>query len=358
MSNGNASPAYDKIMVNSMVESAIRIGLLFILLIWTFDIVRPFIIPIVWGGIIAIVLMPATLRLKQALGGRQKTAATLITLLSITAVIVPTVILSGSMLETGQTISQEIEKDQIEIPPPPAEVTEWPVIGESTHQFWSLASRNLDAALKKVEPQLKALGAWLIRAIGSGVLGILVFLVSLIIAGVFMSAADSVVAALKALATRVVGEKGPGWVDMSGATVRSVVRGVLGVAVIQCILAAIGLFMIKVPAAGLWAVVVLLLAVVQLPPALVLLPIIGYVFSYADTMPAIIFAFWSLLVSVSDSFLKPLLLGRGLDVPMPYILIGAIGGMVLDGIIGLFVGAVVLAVWYKLFKEWLASERV
>jgi predicted PurR-regulated permease PerM len=102
---------------------------------------------------------------------------------------------------------------------------------------------------------------------------------------------------------------------------------------------------------------VLLLAVVQLPPLLILGPAVVYVFSYADTTPAVIFAVWSLFVSVSDSFLKPLLLGRGLDIPMLVILIGAIGGMLLNGIIGLFVGAVVLAVVYKLFGEWLNTER-
>jgi predicted PurR-regulated permease PerM len=112
-----------------------------------------------------------------------------------------------------------------------------------------------------------------------------------------------------------------------------------------------------VPAAGLWALLVLLLAIVQLPPLLILGPIVVYVFTYADTTPAIIFAVWSMIVSVSDSFLKPLLLGRGLDIPMPVILIGAIGGMLLYGFIGLFVGAVVLAVWYKLFGEWLETER-
>jgi predicted PurR-regulated permease PerM len=357
MSNGSNSPAYDKTMVNTMVESALRIGLIFILLAWAFNITRPFIIPIVWGGIIAIALLPVTLKLKQALGGRQKTAAAVITILSITVLIVPTVILSSSLLETGQTISTAIEKGEMKVPPPPAEVAEWPVIGEPTHQFWSLASRNLEAALKKVEPQLKELGMWLIGTIGGGVVGILMFLISLLIAGVLLGASDSVIAGLKKLASRVAGVKGPEWVDMSADTVRSVVQGVLGVAVIQSILASIGLFLIDVPAAGLWALLVLLLAVVQLPPLLILGPIVVYVFTYADTTPAIIFAVWSMIVSVSDSFLKPLLLGRGLDIPMPVILIGAIGGMLLDGFIGLFVGAVVLAIVYKLFGEWLETER-
>ena len=111
-----------------------------------------------------------------------------------------------------------------------------------------------------------------------------------------------------------------------------------------------------VPYAGLWALLVLLLAIVQLPPWIILGPIIVYVFSVATTVPAVIFMIWSLAVSVSDAFLKPLLLGRGLDTPMLVILLGAIGGMIYSGIIGLFVGAVVLAVAYELFMLWLTGN--
>ena len=186
----------------------------------------------------------------------------------------------------------------------------------------------------------------------------LLFLVSLIIAGVFMAKADAVEASIKRLMTRVVGDQGAEWTDLSAATVRSVVQGVLGVAVIQAILSAIGLVVMDVPAWGIWVVIVLFLAIVQLPPILILGPIMVYVWSYADTTPALIFTIYGIIVSGSDVWLKPMLLGRGLDVPMPVILLGAIGGMMASGIIGLFAGAVVLALWYKLFGLWLESTRV
>ena len=131
---------------------------------------------------------------------------------------------------------------------------------------------------------------------------------------------------------------------------RSVAQGVLCVAFIQAILAGIGLLVMDVPGAGLWALLVLIVAVIQLPPIMI------YVFSVADTLPAVIFTIWGILVSGSDAFLKPLLLGRGLDIPMLVILIGAFGGMMLYGIIGLFIGAVVLAIGYKLFVAWLSRE--
>jgi len=128
------------------------------------------------------------------------------------------------------------------------------------------------------------------------------------------------------------------------------------VAIIQSVFAAIGLIAVDVPAAGIWALIVLFLAVIQLPPLLILGPIIIYVFSTAETPPAVIFMIWSILVSVSDTFLKPLFLGRGVDVPMLVILLGAIGGMISSGLIGLFIGSVVLSLGYKVFQAWLIND--
>ncbi len=137
---------------------------------------------------------------------------------------------------------------------------------------------------------------------------------------------------------------------------RSVAQGILGVTLIQSILGGLGCLVVGVPGAGLWALLILLVAVVQLPPLLVLGPIIVYVFSTSSTVPAVLFAIWSVLVSISDPFLKSLLLGRGVDVPMLIIFIGAIGGFITSGIIGLFVGAIVFTAGYKLFLRWLSEE--
>ncbi len=343
--------------INNMVEAALRIGLIFILLVWSFGIIKPFVVPIVWGGIIAIALMPVTLRVKRWLGGRHAAAATLITLLGIAILLVPTIMVSQSLIGSSQQVAQALEKGDVQVPPPREEVADWPFIGESTYSFWTLASDNLEAALQRIEPQLRAFGTWLIGTIGAGALNVLMFIISLLIAGVFMAKSEAVEASAKRLFTRVVGEQGSDWADLSAATVRSVVQGVLGVAAIQALLAGIGLFLMDVPAYGIWIVLVLLLAIVQLPPILILGPIIIYVWSYADTTPALIFTIWCIIVSASDAFLKPLLLGRGLDVPMPVILLGAIGGMVASGVIGLFTGAVILAIWYKLFGLWLETSR-
>jgi predicted PurR-regulated permease PerM len=346
-----------KLSVQRAVEAAIRIGLVFLLAAWCFLIVEPFIIPIIWGMIIAIASYPLYAWMQDKLGGRGKLAATIFTLLALALLITPTVMLVETVAETTQHLSKDVQDGTLTIPPPPASVREWPLIGEELSAFWSGASKNLGATLTSIAPHLKeAAGVLLSTAAGAGV-GILQFVISIIIAGVILANTAGLAGFLTVLATRLTGERGEELTTLASKTVRSVAQGVLGVALIQSLLAGVGLLAADVPGAGLWALLVLLLAIVQLPPILILAPIIVYVFSASSTTVAVIFMIWSIVVSMSDAFLKPLLLGRGVEVPVLVILIGAIGGMIYSGIIGLFVGAVVLALGYELFKAWLQEER-
>lgn len=335
------------------VEAAIRIGMIALLALWCFQIVEPFIAPIVWGVIIAVAAYPLYLRLVTSLGGHQKVAATVFTLLALALVIAPTIMLGASLAESAQHFATTLTDGSVKVPPPPTSVADWPLIGDRLHAFWSLASQNLEQALVTLEPQLQVVGKWLLAAGASTGLGIIYFIVSILIAGALMANAEAGTDIARRVAVRLAGSRGTDYAIIAGKTVRSVARGVLGVALIQALLAGIGLLVMQVPGAGLWAVLVLLFAVVQLPPILVLGPIIVYVFNVADTVPAVIFTIWSLFVSMSDTFLKPLLLGRGLQTPMIVILVGAIGGMLLSGVIGLFVGSVILALGYELFMAWL-----
>lgn len=352
--NDSKKSSDDKVFQARALDAAIRIVLLALLVWWCFNIVRPFILPILWGAIFAVALYPLFLKLQSMLGGRLKLTATLITLAALALLIIPTVILSQSLAANAAKLSKEIEAQTLTIPPPSEKVKDWPLIGKRLDQTWRLASTNLDAVLDKFTPQLKAGGRKLLSfAAGAGV-EVIMIVIAIIIAGVLMVYAHSGTQAMETIAGRLMGhEGGKKIVNLIGATIRSVAQGVLGVALIQSILAGIGFMVMGVPYTGLWTFVVLVLAVVQLPTILVLGPIIIYVFSIAETTPAVLFTIWSLIVGVSDTFLKPLFLGRGMDIPMLVILLGAIGGMVLSGVIGLFVGAVVLAVGFKLFVAWL-----
>ena len=348
----------DKIFQARTMDAAIRISLLALLLLWCFNIVKPFILPMFWGAIMAVAIYPLFVKAQTLLGGREKLAAVLVTLVALAILITPAVMLSGSLIESSQDLSADFEEGTLAVPPPAETVKGWPLVGEKLYSGWMLASTNLEAALVKYKPQVEAVGKWFISAAAGVGGGVVLFVISIIIAGVFLVYAQSGSQALETVISRILGQTdGKEFVDIAGATIRSVAQGVLGVALIQAVLAGIGLLAIGVPYAGVWALLVLLLAIIQLPPALILVPIIVYVFSVESTVPAVIFMIWSLLVSASDAFLKPLFLGRGMDIPMLVILLGAIGGMMLSGIIGLFVGAVVLAVGYTLFVAWLDQDK-
>ncbi|MFH1951883.1 MAG: AI-2E family transporter [Pseudomonadota bacterium] len=354
--NSSYHPSSDKSLVARTLEVTIHVGLVVLLLFWCFRIAQPFIQIFVWGIIIAVAIFPGYRWLGSALGGRNKLAAMLVTLLLLIIIIVPCLMFAGSLVETAQKLSAGLSEGSLDIPAPPEKIKSWPVIGETIHNFWSLSSENLTAAVSKIAPHLKALGLWLLNTAAGAGFGIVSFVIAIVIAGVLLKNGERGVQVARAIAVRLAGERGIEFVQLSGSTVRNVARGILGVAIIQAILAGIGCLVVGVPGSGLWALLVLILAVVQLPTILILGPIIIYVFYTASTVPAVLFAIWSILVGGCDSFLKPLLMGRGVDVPMLVVFIGAIGGFILNGIIGLFIGAIILSLGFKLFQAWLNED--
>ncbi|PSW06715.1 AI-2E family transporter [Photobacterium lipolyticum] len=343
--------------VNNIVESAIRVGLLFILIVWSFGIVKPFLIPVLWGAIIAVALMPLTLKLEALFKGRRGLAATMIALIGITLFVVPFVLFTISLIEAIEGISTTISSGTFKIPGPTEKVAEVPIIGQQLFDIWQLFSTNLEKAFTRFLPQLTSGITALASLVGSSIVSVLMFVISLFISAAFMAHASSISQSINALSIRIAGNSGAEWTSLCTATIRSVLLGVVGVACIQALLVGIGVFAIGLPAAGLVTVLVLLLAIAQLPALLVVAPVIAYVYSIHDTTTATIFTVWSLLAGLSDNFLKPLLMGRGLDIPMPVILIGAIGGMIVSGLLGLFIGPVVLAIWYQLFITWMHESE-
>jgi predicted PurR-regulated permease PerM len=243
------------------------------------------------------------------------------------------------------------------VPPPPESVREWPVIGDRTYNAWALAATNLEGAVQRFSPQLKTLGGWILSKMAGLAGAIGHTLIALIVAGFLLTWAAEGRAAAEAIFSRLGGPRGPKVVQLIGDTISSVFKGVLGVALIQAALAGIGLFFADVPAWGVWTVVVLIIAVIQVPAIIVLGPLAFWAFANADsTIWGIVWAVYLIVAGASDNFLKPILLGRGLETPMLVVLLGAIGGLILQGIIGLFVGAVVLAIGYELAHAWLEDE--
>jgi len=341
--------------VNKAIETAVTLGLISFVLVWGFMILKPFIPLIIWGGVIAVACYTPVLKLQGSLGGNKKWAVILFALIGLSIVIVPTWLFAGSMIESTATLGKHVAEGTVHIPPPADDVKDWPLIGNKVYSVWSSAAADFTVFLQDNAEQVKSLGATLLsKAAGTG-LDILQLVFSILIAAAFLSNADAFAAAMQRFFRRVAGEKGGSLLLLSVATIRSVAVGVLGIAFIQAALAGLGMIAVGVPAAGLWALLVLIVAIAQLPPWLILGPVIVYVFSVESSTVATIFMIWSLIVSFLDMVLKPIMLGRGVEAPMLVILLGAIGGLVMSGIIGLFTGAVVLAMGYKLFQAWLEA---
>ncbi len=334
------------------VEASIRIGLVALLLGGCLLILRPFLPLIAWGVIVGVSVYPGYRKLQRALGGRHGLAAVICTLLMVTILIVPVVLLTGTVVDGMQTLTASIKDGKLTIPPPPQSIGAWPIVGPRLNSIWNLAANNLTAVLDRFRPQVKAVVPLLVSASADLGLTVLQFVLSILVAGVLLAKAKECKAAASSLFNRLFGDKGCEFEELTGSTIRSVTTGILGVAVIQSFFATLGFVFVGLPGAGVWAIAFLIAAVLQLG-VIVLIPAAIYVFAIASTTKAVFFLVWCGVVGLMDNVLKPMLLGRGGTVPVAVVFLGAIGGFVVMGIIGLFVGAILLSVGYKLFVAWL-----
>jgi predicted PurR-regulated permease PerM len=347
----NASRRKEQIQL--AVEIATKLGLLAIILYVSYLIVKPFLGIILWGIVLAVALAPLIDKLEERFGHRKKIIVS-VTAAFILLLLVPTWQLSGTLIGSTQALVAAVEKKEITVPAPTERVREWPLIGEKSYEFMQRAHEDLPKALEPFHGQIKKLILWLAGLLKGALTTVLLTVASVIIAAVFLISHESSVALYRRIMRRLVGpERGDDWAKLSALTVRSVATGVVGVAVIQSLLALVGMIPMGVPLAPVWAILIMFLTIIQLPALIVIGPMIAYVYSVSSGTPATIFAIYMLLVGASDGVLKPMLMGRGVDIPMLVILIGAIGGMMLMGMLGLFLGAVILALAYKLFEVWI-----
>jgi predicted PurR-regulated permease PerM len=344
--------ADDRTQLNLALEISIYIGLAILLSTACLLILRPFIPLLAWGIVIAVAVYPGFQKLQLALGGRGTLTSILFTVLVLAFLIIPVVLLAETLVEGVKTLAAHFKEGTLIIPPPPAGVETWPIIGAPLNSLWSRASQDLSEAVRSFAPQIKAAVPGLLSVSAGLGLTVLQFAVSIVVAGVLLANAQAACEVTCSLCSRIFGDKGPEFQQLIGATIRSVTSGILGVALIQSVLAGLGFLVAGLPGAGLWAVTFLIAAVLQVG-VLVLVPAVIYMFAISSTTKAVIFLVWCLVVALVDNFLKPLLLGRGVAVPMVVVFLGAIGGFVALGLIGLFIGAIVLSLGYKLFLAWL-----
>lgn len=341
-----------KVQVNQALEISIQVGLAALLVIGCLLILRPFIPLIMWGIVIAIASYPTFLKLQKLLKDRGALAAVLWTLLLLAVLILPLVLLAQSLVQGVQPLAAQLRNGTLMIPPPPARIEHWPIVGAPLAHAWTMASTNFTGSVMKFAPQIKAALPGILSASAGIGFTLLQFFLSILLSGVLLANAQAAHEVTRSLAKRLFGDHGPEFQQLVGSTIHSVTFGILGVALIQSALAAIGFLVVGLPGASVWAAVFLFGAVLQLG-GLVLIPAVIYAFAIATTTKAVIFLVWCIFVGVIDNVLKPLLLGRGAAVPTVVVFLGAIGGFVAMGIIGLFVGAIVLSVGYKLFLAWI-----
>jgi predicted PurR-regulated permease PerM len=341
----------NKDYVRRALEVSIHIGLLILLAAACLLVLRPFLPLIAWGIIIAIAVYPGYRRLQTLIGGRSALAAVLCTFVLLAALIIPFVLMMGTLVEGIQSLAVRFKEGTL-IPPPPPRIETWPIIGVPLKEAWNLASVNLASALRTFAPQIKAVIPGLLSASAGIGMAVLQWILSILVAGVLLANAATGAKTARLLTNRLFGNRGSEFERLAGSTIRSVTNGIIGVALIQSVFAGLGFLGFGVPGAGLWAAIFLFAAVLQVG-ALVLIPPVVYMFAIGSTTKAVMFLIWCVIVGVMDNVLKPLLLGRGVTVPMTVVFLGAIGGFVAMGIIGMFVGAIVLSVGYKLFLAWL-----
>ena len=349
----------EKRLSDRLMDVFIRAGLILVMVILCYEIFAPFRPMMVWALILAITLYPAHQKLVNKMGGKQGYAATVMVLAGIVLIVTPTTVLVNSIGDSVHHLINGVRDNTLQIPPPSQTVADWPFVGNKVYGVWSQAHTDLPSFVQSMQPKIGDLSKKAMEMVASIGGDIAMFLFSFIIAGIMMAFGVSGAQSMRAIFDRVVGTaRGGELTALSTATIRAVAQGIIGVALIQAIIIGVILIITGIPFPGGLSLIVLVLGIAQVPALIVTLPVIGYIWSSGDysTVAAISYTALLFIGGMADNVLKPLMLGRGVDAPMPVILLGALGGMATSGILGMFVGATLLALGYQIFMQWVAAN--
>jgi predicted PurR-regulated permease PerM len=341
----------------SIIDIIVRLGFVLLVGIWCFTILRPFIGVMLWGMILAVALYPIFQWLKNCLGGRKNLAATLIALISIFIILGPVGIMAKSLADSINNLAIQIANGTLTVPAPPEDLENLPMIGDKVNRLWEIASVNLKEALKILEPQLTKLTPSLLSIAGNVGLAVIQFIFSIIIAVGFILNSKAINRHLTSFFERLTPTQGDKFIELAASTLRNVIRGVIGIAAIQTLLIGIGMILAGIPYAGILTLLCLVLTIIQIGPGLIVIASIIFAWSKMSTFVALLYTLWMIPAMLIDNFLKPVLMARGLPIPMLVIFIGVFGGTLAQGIIGLFIGPVVLGFGYELLGAWVYQDK-
>lgn len=343
-------------LTTTLIDLAIKVAVLAILIYISLILLSPFITIVIWSAVLAVALYPAFDRLSHRLGNRRRLAAFLITVVSLLVVIGPATWLALGLIESFRSLAGRLDLSLVALPAPPSMIKNIPLFGDQIYQWWTQATTNLQATLVQIAPQLKPLGGALLRVAASAGTGALQFLVSIVVAGFLFCPAPSIVHRIKLFSRKLAPNRAEEFVDLTGATIRAVSKGVIGISALQALLVGLGLIVAGVPGASLITSAVLILGIIQVGPSLVIFPVVIWSWFEMPTATALLFTIYMLPVNLLDNILKPMVMARGLSTPMLVILMGIIGGTLSYGISGLFLGPIVLAVIWELFAAWIRED--
>ena len=350
--------ADDQRVSSGLLDVLIRAGLISALAVLCYRVFSPFLSLMAWSIILAVTMYPLHQWLARRVAGKQWLASTILVIIGLLLIIIPTGLLMNSFADSVRHFIGAVENNTLAIPAPPERVEQWPIIGKKVHDTWSKAHADLPGLVQSLQPKIGELAQKALAMVARIGGDLLLFLGSFIIAGIVLAYSESGSRSSRAIFHRVAGlARGEAFAKLCTSIIRAVALGVIGIAFIQAILIGLALLLTGIPAAGVLSIIALVLGIAQIPALIVTLPIVVYIWSSGNysNLAAIIDTIILLLTGMADNVLKPLMLGRGVDVPMPVILFGALGGMASGGILGMFVGATVLALGYEIFMSWVAT---
>ena len=339
---------------SDLTRTTLAVLFIGILIAACFWVMSPFLSSLLWAAMIVIATWPFFLKLQTRLWGKRWLAVLVITVLLLLVLIIPICFAVLTILDRSDEIVGWFKSlATLKIPPPPGWLEKIPVVGGSAVERWRhFAAVRPEELSKLLAPYASKLVAWFVGQAGNFSLLVLHFLLSIAIAAVLYANGETTAGGIRKFARRLAGQSGDEVAVLSAKAIRGVALGIVVTALVQSSLGGIGLFLAGVPAAVLLAAVMLILCIAQIGPGLVLIPAAIWLFYSGHHVAGSLFAVWAIFVCSIDNFLRPVLIRKGVDLPMLLIITGVIGGLISFGIIGLFIGPVILAVTFTLLRAW------
>ncbi len=324
-----------------------------------FWIMRPFLLALIWATTIAVSTWPIMLRLQGWLGGKRSLAVAGMTLALLLVFVVPFTLAILTIVDhADQIVGWAKGFATYSLPPPPDWVEKLPLGGSKLNEAWRELSAVGPGGLRaRLVPYAGAIVKWFVEQ--AGTLGgmFVQFLLTMVITAVLFSTGETAAQGVRRFARRLAGQQGEDAVVLAAKTIRGVALGIVLTALIQSVLGGVGFAVAGVPAAALLAALIFILALAQLPPLLVMAPAVIWLYWKGEPFWGTVLIVWTVVVSAIDNVVRPLFIRKGIDLPLLLIFSGVIGGLIAFGIIGLFIGPVVLAVTYRLVQAWVVGEE-